>query len=85
MALTAFLAEVDLVECFFDMVFFVLLLPVALVAEAVLAVFGAEVVCPAKEIPAIASVIVIPMIAETVLFIVLFVLCEKLCIVCFCL
>jgi len=86
--LTAFLAVVDLafVECFFATVDFVLLL-VVLVAEAVLAAFGAGagVVCPANETPAIASVMVIPMIAETVLFIVLFVLCEKLCIVCFCL
>jgi hypothetical protein len=75
------------VECFFATVFFALLLPVALVAEILLAAFGAEAgaVCAAKEIPASASVMVIPMIAETVLFIVLFFLCEKRCIVCFCL
>ena len=86
-AVTAFLAAVDLVEVFFVADFFVLLVPVALVAATLLAAFGAGagVVCPAKEIPAIASVMVIPMIAETVLFIVLFFLCEKRRIVCFCL
>jgi hypothetical protein len=85
-AVTAFLAAVDLEELFFAD-FFVLFVPVALVAATLLAAFGAAagVVCAAKEIPASASVMVIPMIAETVLFIVLFFLCEKRCIVCFCL
>ena len=85
-AVTAFFAAVDLVEVFL-VDFFVLLVPVALVAAILLAALGAGagVVCPAKEIPASASVMVMPMIAETVLFIVLFFLCEKRCIVCFCL
>ncbi len=70
---TAFLAEVDFVECFFDAVFLTLLLPVALVAEAVLAAFGAgaEVVCAAKDTPASANVIVMPRIVEIVFVIVL--------------
>jgi hypothetical protein len=84
-AVTAFLAEVDFVEVFFVADFFVLLVPVALVAATLLAAFGAGagVVCPARETPASANVMVKPRIAETVLFIVLFFLCEKRCIVCF--